>query len=116
VRACSFESSTTCGSNEFDELLDDEVLDDEVVEELLVDEELIEEDVASPDAAWSLFPGFAGFPRADAPVTTTATSDATKARASASFRKTISSPWMELSGLSTPFERAKYRHLLLTCP
>ena len=33
-----------------------------------------------------------GFPCADAPVTTTATSDTTRANVSASFRKTISSP------------------------
>jgi hypothetical protein len=91
VSACSFESSTTCGSDAV-EPPEDAMPDDELVDELLVDEESVEVDVLSRDAAWSLFPGFAGFPCADAPVTTTASSEPARARPSASFRKTISSP------------------------
>lgn len=82
------------------EVLDEALLDDEVelLDEAPLDdelEELVDEDAPSRDAAWSLLPGFAGFPCADAPVTTTATSDATRASVRTSFRKAISSPWME---------------------
>jgi hypothetical protein len=73
-----------------DELLDDELLDAELVE--LVDDVSPDPLPVEPGSFFPEFPGLAGFPCAEAPVTTTAISDTTRASASASFRKTISSP------------------------
>jgi len=75
VYALRVASSTTCGSADVDALVDD-------------DDVLPDVDVVAGGAGSCL----GGFPCADAPVTTTATSDTTRANVSASFRKTISSP------------------------
>jgi len=91
VDACIRASSITCGCDAVDALDEVELVDEDVL--LVEDVVVVDEDVPLPDAVpWSLFPGLAGFPWAEAPVTMTATSDTTRARASASFRKAISSP------------------------